>query len=126
MSSCVFCKIVRGEAPAKIVREWDDAMAFVPLDPVVPDVPDGHVLVIPHEHVDDAGVDPRVSGLTMVRASELAGELDAMNIITSKGEAATQSVKHLHLHVVLRRDGDGLKLPWWDQQQAKKLGQPWP
>lgn len=112
---CIFCKIVAGEAPATVVREWDDAMAIVPLGPVV----DGHVIVIPKQHVADAGVDPAVSATTMARAAELMSELGAANIITSKGADATQTVYHLHIHVVPRAAGDELPLPWTPQHTAR-------
>jgi histidine triad (HIT) family protein len=103
---CVFCEIVTGDAPATIVREWDDALAFVPLGPVVA----GHVLVIPKRHVADVTEDPAVSAAAMRAASELA--VPPCNVITSAGPEATQTVRHLHLHVVPRRAGDGLALPW--------------
>jgi histidine triad (HIT) family protein len=108
--SCVFCAIVAGEAPAAIVREWSSALAFIPLDPVVT----GHVLVIPKTHVEDFTKDPLVSGMTMLRASELADDLGGpMNLIASKGREATQSVFHLHIHLVPRAVGDRLALPWY-------------
>ncbi|MBT2895644.1 HIT family protein [Streptomyces sp. McG3] len=113
-ASCVFCKIVAGLAPADIVREWDDVIAIRPLGPVTP----GHVLVIPHTHVADVGEDAFVSARTMACAAELAAELPAANVITSKGSAATQTVAHLHLHVVPRTAGDTLPLPWTPQQHA--------
>lgn len=113
---CVFCQIVDGCAPAKIVREWPEAIAIVPLGPVVP----GHLLVIPRTHVDDFTADPQVSAATMRRAAELGGELGgAMNLITSKGWEATQSVFHLHIHLVPRTAGDGLRLPWTGQEPAR-------
>ncbi|MFD5588776.1 HIT family protein [Streptomyces sp. NPDC127063] len=111
---CVFCEIVAGTAPATIVREWPDAMAIVPLGPVTP----GHVLVIPRQHVANVGEDPAVSGAAAARAAELAAELPAANVITSMGSAATQTVFHLHWHVVPRAEGDGLPLPWTPQQTA--------
>ncbi|MDI3406045.1 HIT family protein [Streptomyces cavernicola] len=111
-SSCVFCSIAAGQAPATVVREWDDVIAIRPLGPVTP----GHVLVIPRRHVADVGEDPQVSARAMVCAAELAGELPAANVITSKGSAATQTVFHLHIHVVPRIEGDALPLPWTPQQ----------
>lgn len=105
---CVFCSIVAGRSPATIVREWPGVIAIRPLGPVT----EGHVLVIPHRHVADAGVDPAVSGRVMEAAGELLAELPAGNIITSKGSPATQTVFHLHAHVVPRVVGDGLALPW--------------
>ena len=106
---CPFCEIIAGRAPATIVREWPDAIAIVPLGPVV----DGHLLVIPREHVTDYGDDPVVSATTMYRAAELADDYGPSNLITSRGSAATQSVFHLHLHLVPRAENDGLALPWY-------------
>lgn len=113
-NDCVFCAINRGEAPGQFVAEWSDAFAIVPRGPVVA----GHTLVIPKTHVADFAEDPAVSAATMARAAELASDLPAANIITSKGAAATQTVFHLHIHVVPRSAGDGLPLPWTPQQSA--------
>ncbi|MEU9844581.1 HIT domain-containing protein [Actinomadura sp. NPDC048032] len=109
--SCIFCKIIEGTAPAEIVREWPDAVAFVPLGPVV----EGHVLVVPRVHVDDVTEDSMVSATTMARAAELAREAFPCNVITSAGGEATQTIFHLHIHIVPRRAGDDLHLPWTDQ-----------
>lgn len=105
--SCVFCEIVAGRAPATVVKRWPDAIAILPRSR---GVTAGHTLVIPRAHVSDATVDPIVTGAVAARAAELA--VPACNIITSAGSAASQTVGHLHLHVVPRRDGDGLTLPW--------------
>lgn len=106
---CPFCEIVAGRAPATVVREWPDVLAIAPRHPVVA----GHVLVIPKEHVPDFGFDPDVSADTMWRAALLAQKSDQpMNLITSRGTEATQSVFHLHLHLVPRAESDGLALPW--------------
>jgi len=108
--SCPFCEIVAGRAPATYVRVWPDAIAIVPLGPVV----DGHVLVISTEHATDFADDPVVSATATYRAAELAAEIDQpMNLITSRGREATQSVFHLHLHLVPRAENDGLALPWY-------------
>lgn len=107
---CVFCEIEAGNAPAQIVRKWPRAIAIVPLNPVV----EGHTLVIPRPHVTDFTERPSVSAVTMLCASELAAEMGGpMNIITSKGREATQSVFHMHLHLVPRAKDDGLALPWY-------------
>jgi len=109
MSTCVFCQIVQGQAPATVVREWPDALAFVPLGPVVP----GHTLVVPKAHVADFTAPGPAPTLAMAAASELARDLGgSMNLITSAGAPATQTVFHLHLHLVPRAAGDGLALPW--------------
>jgi len=106
---CPFCEINTGRAPATFVHEWSDTIAIVPLNPVV----DGHTLVIPKQHVADFGEDPDVSAATMRRAAQLAAGDRPMNVITSRGRAATQSVFHLHLHLVPRAANDGLALPWY-------------
>jgi histidine triad (HIT) family protein len=105
---CVFCGIVAGTQPSVTVRQWPEAVAFRPLNPVT----EGHVLVVPRTHVADAAESPTIAALVMARAAELAGMYDAANILTSIGAAATQSVFHLHVHVVPRREADGLMLPW--------------
>lgn len=116
VSNCAFCAIVTGESPANVVREWSDAIAIRPRSG---GVADGHLLVIPRQHVADVGSDPAVSAATMARAAELAADLPNANVLTSKGAAATQTVFHLHLHVVPRTDGDGLPLPWTPQHAAR-------
>jgi histidine triad (HIT) family protein len=110
--NCEFCQIAAGVAPADVVREWPDAVAIRPRSG---GVVAGHVLVLPRVHVADVGTDPVVTGAVMHRAAELAAEVPAANVITSRGTAATQSVFHLHVHVVPRVDGDGLVLPWTTQ-----------
>jgi histidine triad (HIT) family protein len=69
-----------------------------------------HLLAIPRLHVEDALEDPELTGHVMEIAAWFAhGDC---NLITSVGAAATQTVRHLHVHIVPRRPGDGLALPW--------------
>lgn len=105
---CVFCEIVTGHRSAQIVEEHRDVVVFLPTDPVV----NGHVLVVPKIHVGDAVEDPVVTGVVMRRAAEFAHRFGAVNILTSVGKSATQSVMHLHVHVIPREQGDGLMVPW--------------
>ncbi len=105
--SCIFCKIVEGKAPATYIKKWSDAIAIVPLGPVTP----GHVLVIPKVHVSDALDSPEISGMVMSRAAEIAPH--PCNLIVNVGAEATQTVFHLHLHIVPRSKDDGLALPWY-------------
>jgi histidine triad (HIT) family protein len=109
-TGCAFCDVLYFGAPAQVVGEWSDAIAIVPLHPVV----DGHLLVIPRLHVPHALADSDVTAATMRRAVELARTegTAALNLITSIGAAATQTVAHLHIHIVPRAPGDGLALPW--------------
>lgn len=113
---CPFCDIIAGQAPATVVREWDDVIAIVPLNPVV----EGHTLVIPKTHVEDFAAAAYIAARTMSRASILAHKMGGpMNLITSKGREATQSVWHLHLHLVPRAENDGLALPWYSGRTRK-------
>lgn len=115
MTACVFCDIVAGRNPTTAGLHWPDAIAFTPLNPVTP----GHTLVIPKVHVEDAAEEPEVSAAVMRRAAEVARLFSAFNIITSAGVEATQTVRHLHLHIVPRVAGDGLPLPWTPQQAPR-------
>jgi histidine triad (HIT) family protein len=104
---CPFCRLI---AAGEYDVRCPDAVSFEPLNPVTP----GHRLVVPVVHVTDALEDPEITGRTMDYAATLAILYDAApcNLITSVGAAATQSVYHLHIHIVPRREGDGLALPW--------------
>lgn len=110
--SCVFCAIVAGDAPAIRVYEDDDHLAILDIRPIVR----GHVLVIPKAHTVDLTDTPpdTVAALMRIgqrvaraaRASQL--HADGNNIVVNDGEAAFQSVFHIHLHVAPRRAGDKL------------------
>lgn len=108
--NCVFCGIWSGKEPAVGLWRGEGVMGFVPLNPVVP----GHQLVVPAVHVADALENPRVTAEVMSVAAAIAPK--PCNIITSAGREATQTVFHLHVHIVPRRADDGLALPWTAQQ----------
>lgn len=109
---CPFCdRIARGE------YDYENAsnVAFQPLSPVTP----GHFLVVPRRHIAHALEGPSRAASALAFAAHLAGDmgLESANFITSAGSAATQTVFHLHMHVVPRREGDGLTLPWTGQRK---------
>ncbi|MBX7555203.1 HIT domain-containing protein [Streptomyces sp. tea 10] len=107
---CPFCRIIHDGAPATIVHEWTDALAIVPRSG---GCTDGHLLVLPRGHVTDFTTDPVVSATVQLRAAELAAQIGGQwNYLTSCGPDATQTVFHLHGHLVPRTAGDGLALPW--------------
>ena len=111
--SCVFCAIVDGEAPAIRVYEDDDYVAILDIRPFTR----GHTLVIPKKHTVDLTDTPSETLADMVtigqriakaaRATELA---DATNVGINDGSAAFQTVSHVHLHVLPRRNGDKLSV----------------
>ena len=109
LSTCVFCQIIDGKMPAEFVRRNDQVVAIVPLSPIVP----GHVIVMPTTHVGNFTESWPATMDAMYGAYQIASARGGdCNLITSKGEAATQTIGHLHIHIVPRRPGDGLKLPW--------------
>ena len=107
MADCPFCeRIDAGEYD----YEDDYSVAFQPLNPVTA----GHWLAVPQAHVTDALAAPEAAGNVLRFAAGLAGQMDLghCNFITSAGTLASQTVMHLHVHVVPRRLGDRLALPW--------------
>lgn len=113
--TCIFCRIFTKEEPATIIYafEKDSFLVIVPLEPVTA----GHLLVIPRVHVPNFKVDPVLSGEAMACASIYARRLGGdFNVITSSGPASTQTIQHLHIHLIPRVEGDGLMLPWTHQQ----------
>src|SRR3954463_14622456 len=105
MADCLFCKIVAGEIPAKIVKRSDNALAFRDIDAKAP----VHVLVIPTRHIaavrDAKGPDSErlLGGLlafSAAVASDLGLDAEGYRIVTNTGRNAGQSVDHLHLHVL--------------------------
>lgn len=105
---CVFCAIIadRSKLVTPLVHEWSDAVAVVPLNPCT----SGHLMVIPKAHVEDAIEDPIVTMAAMGRAVSIA--VRHAHIITNAGWRANQTIQHLHIHIVPRREGDGLMMPW--------------
>jgi histidine triad (HIT) family protein len=111
--SCVFCAIVAGEGSAIRIYEDEDYLAILDIRPFTR----GHTLVIPKRHTIDLTDTPPETLAEMItigqriaraaRATELA---DATNIGINDGRAAFQTVSHIHLHVLPRRDGDKLSL----------------
>lgn len=111
---CPFCAIAKGDDPSvSIVCEGDGWLAFFPAEPATP----GHTLVIPRVHVPDLWSAGAAVGAELVEAVihvghavQKAVDPEGMNLITSAGEAAEQSVAHLHLHVVPRWTHDELDI----------------
>jgi diadenosine tetraphosphate (Ap4A) HIT family hydrolase len=108
--ACVFCEIVAGRAPAIRVHEDDGYLSILDIRPFTR----GHTLVIPKPHSVDLTDTPAATLATMValgqriaratRASGLAAT--GNNVAINDGKSAMQSVFHIHLHVIPRRDGD--------------------
>lgn len=115
-TGCDFCWIAKGESPeTEVICEGPSWIAFFPRDPATP----GHTLVIPREHVPDVwalgsdlGSELMGAVVRVGRAIQSALSPEGMNLISSSGEAAEQTVFHLHLHVVPRWHRDGFGRIW--------------
>lgn len=111
MSDCPFCEILAGNAPAEVIDEDNESICIVPLNPVV----DGHLLVIPREHAQYIWQSTIPVKMLKTMALYGANYGDGCNVIQSNGVTATQTVPHVHFHIVPRTYDDGLHLPWTGQ-----------
>lgn len=113
-TSCIFCQIIAGNAPASFVYQDDLCVAFMDIRPINP----GHLLVIPLVHgASLAELEPATGGHMFGVAQQLAAALrqtdlkcEGINFFLADGAAAGQEVFHVHLHVVPRFTGDGFGL----------------
>ncbi len=131
MSNCIFCKIVSGEIPSVKVYEDEKVMAFMDINPLN----DGHTLVIPKRHFETLlEIDPEDLSATIKAAQKIAKAIqkalnpDGITVIQLNKKAAGQMIPHLHLHLIPRWEGDGLKISSWelvagDMEKIKEIGE---
>ena len=110
---CIFCAIVKGDAPASFTHEDDSVVAFMDIQPIT----HGHMLVVPREH---AVLMQDVNETAAMRAFRVARRLASLarhtlgasgaNLLVMDGEVAFQDVPHFHIHVIPRYPGDGFGL----------------
>jgi len=114
MASCVFCDIVAGRAEAAVVLDEPEVMAFLDVRPLFP----GHVLVVPRAHHDalpdlPARLVPTLFGAVQRLSAAVPLALQAQGSFVAANNQVSQSVAHLHVHVVPRTKGDGLRGFFW-------------
>ena len=113
MDDCIFCKIIAGQIPASFVYQDDDFVAFLDIRPVNP----GHVLLVPRAHASRL-IDlptPILARELPIAARIARGILKItglrdFNLLNANGAASGQEVFHHHLHIIPRREGDGMNL----------------
>ena len=111
---CVFCRIVAGEVPAFVVSQTPETVAFLDTRPVFK----GHVLVVPRLHVEtlvdlpDELLAPMFARVRSVAAA-VVSSLGAKGSFVAMNNVVSQSVPHVHVHVVPRTKGDGLRGFFW-------------
>ncbi len=118
---CVFCKIVRGEIPA--LKVYEDQSALVFMD--IADDVDGHLVAIPKKHVksildcDEKTLNSLMAAVKKVsnHCSEKCG-YDGVNLLNASDESAGQSVPHFHIHIIPRKNDDGIDA--WPQFNGAK------
>ncbi len=115
--SCLFCKIMQGKIPAHRVYEDDASCAFLDINPLFP----GHVLLSPKGHISTlADLLPSEVGPLFENAQLLAKAvetaLQAEGTFVAINNRVSQTVPHLHIHIVPRRRGDGLKGFFWPRR----------
>lgn len=107
---CIFCRIIEGEAPARVVYEDEDTMAFLDVNPLS----EGHTLVVPKAHHETLTDLPEDEGAKLMRTIhritpeiEAAVDADATTVGFNNGVAAGQEIDHVHGHIVPRFEKDG-------------------
>jgi histidine triad (HIT) family protein len=118
--NCLFCRIVSGEVAATVVYEDEVSFAFLDHRPLFP----GHTLLVPREHVETLGelpvsqVEPYFKAAQLLARAVESG-LEAEGTFVAMNNRVSQSVPHLHVHVVPRRRKDGLKGFFWPRTKYK-------
>ena len=115
MQNCIFCKVVRGEAPSWKVCENDYVYAFLDINPATR----YHTLVIPKNHYTNIFDIPELELKEVIAAVQKLSRvyrqklgMENLQIISNTGAAAQQTVFHIHFHIVPRMVGDGQDLRW--------------
>ena len=114
-SNCIFCKIANGEIPSKTLYEDDSFRVILDISPASK----GHAIILPKNHAANLYELPdEDASKIMLVAKKVATVLkdvlhcDGMNILQNNGEAAGQTVFHLHVHLIPRYENDNVTIAW--------------
>ena len=118
--SCLFCRILSGELPAVVVYEDKDTVAFLDHRPLFP----GHTLLVPREHFETLADLPAAQVGPLFKNAQLLSRvveaaMEAEGTFVAMNNRVSQSVPHLHVHIVPRRRKDGLKGFFWPRTKYK-------
>lgn len=113
--NCIFCRIAAGDIPSTTIYEDEFFIVIMDLSPATK----GHALIIPKEHMADIfEMDEKTAGklfklaVRIAKAMKKALNCDGLNIVQNNGEIAGQTVRHFHLHLIPRYEGDGQNILW--------------
>ena len=127
-NNCVFCAIAAGEIPSFKIYEDEVVLAYLDINPFT----EGHTLVIPKAHSEGLlDTDEATLGEVIARVKKVAAHLkatlpcDGFNILQNNGEAAGQTVKHLHFHIVPRYGNEPIAFESHagDMEKLRQLGE---
>lgn len=118
--NCVFCEIVQGRTAAAVVFEDPAAVAFLDTRPLFR----GHLLLVPRDHVETLGELPPQAVAPLFQAAQALSAavqtaMQAEGTFVAINNRVSQSVPHLHIHIVPRRKGDGLKGFFWPRTKYR-------
>lgn len=115
MENCIFCKIIAGEIPSTTVYEDEDFKAILDINPAAR----GHVVILPKRHAANIYEIPDEDAAKILPVAKKiatalrdAFDCDGVNILQNNGEAAGQTVFHLHVHVIPRFADDDVRIKW--------------
>ena len=116
MRNCIFCKIANGEIPSTTLYEDEDFRVILDMGPATR----GHALLLPKEHYANLfELDDELAAKALVTAKKVAARMkdalgaDGFNLVQNNGEAAGQTVRHFHVHVIPRYEG-GPQIAAWE------------
>ena len=117
---CLFCRIVSGDAEAEVVLDEEHVVGFLDFRPVFK----GHTLLVPREHIDTLVDLPESLVVPLFTTSQrvaavMTSALGAQGTFVAMNNVVSQSVPHLHVHVVPRTKGDGLRGFFWPRTKYK-------
>ena len=121
---CIFCRIIAGIVPTTIVAETEHTLAFLDHRPIFP----GHTLLVPREHIEtlrdlpDELIAPFFLETRRLAAAVQDG-MHAQGTFVAENNVVSQSVPHLHVHVVPRRRKDGLRGFFWPRTKYASDGE---
>ena len=112
---CIFCKLANGVFPTNSIYEDDKFNVILDNGPATK----GHALILPKEHADDLFELPDETAAEAFKLAKKLGKhimetlgADGLNVVQNNGEAAGQTVRHFHLHLIPRYTNDGQKIQW--------------
>lgn len=130
MENCIFCRIITGDIPSSVVYEDEDFKVILDIAPAAK----GHAIILPKKHYADLfELEEDTAKKVLMVAKKIALAMkeelkcDGINLLQNNGEAAGQSIFHIHFHLIPRYKGDNVKIPWatgkYEDGEAKALAE---